>query len=176
MYWTVDLGFHRHLFIVCAAAAAAAARFGLLGNFLFLFRREFMNSTWSIGAVGRSSGAASAPLLLLLRPSRPNFRSLFANLESVCNVCTCACWAFGGNREGKGGKKERRKERKKGRFASLGSRACVISALCTINNRHRRHTSWWLTFIVPRSTTKVNYVSYMKRRSLARFKVSCSLV
>ena len=81
MYWTVDLGFHRHLFIVCAAAAAAAARFGLLGNFLFLFRREFMNSTWSIGAGGPlepparpfsfsfgRAGRTFAPFLPILNP------------------------------------------------------------------------------------------------------------
>ena len=48
-YSIVDLGFRRHLrrrrqFVI-------PARFGLLENFLFLFRREFMNSTWSIGAL-----------------------------------------------------------------------------------------------------------------------------
>ena len=129
------------IFIVCDAAAdaaAAAARFGLLGNFLFLFRREFMNSTWSIGA----GGALEPP------PARPFFFSFgrasrtFAPFLPILNPFAMYVHVRVEPSEGTGKEREeRRKERKKGRFASLGLRACVISALCTINNRHRRHTS-----------------------------------
>ena len=78
-YSVDDLGFRRHL----RRRAAAAARFGLLGNFLFLFRREFMNSTWSIGgaleqpaserashpaAAAGLAGRTFAPFLPILNP------------------------------------------------------------------------------------------------------------
>ena len=127
------------IFIVCAAAAAAAAaRFGLLGNFLFLFRREFMNSTWSIGAGGALEPPPARPFFSFGRASRT-----FAPFLPILNPFAMYVHVRVEPSEGTGKEREeRRKERrKKGRFASLGLRACVISALCTINNRHRRHTS-----------------------------------